>query len=119
MATKAARKIHTKSVAKEEKSSGWDLCLWEGTKMKRRLCRDRRLSRGMSGLRQELNVPVLGSYAGKTRYPWLLGELLRQVERLEKTRHHLWAFMGVAYPQRGWREICPCCGHIGTPPNLR
>ena len=25
MATKAARKIHTKSVAKEEKSSGWDL----------------------------------------------------------------------------------------------
>ena len=37
MATKAARKIHTKSVAKEEKSSGWDLCLWEGTQKGREI----------------------------------------------------------------------------------
>jgi hypothetical protein len=35
--TKAARKIHTKSFAREEKSSGWDLCLWEGTQKRREI----------------------------------------------------------------------------------
>ena len=65
-----------KKKQKKPKTLSWDLCYWEGTKTKRRLYRDRHLSRAMSGLSQRLNVPVLGSYAGETRYPWLLGELL-------------------------------------------
>ena len=37
LATKAAINIHTKSVAREEKLSGWGLCLWEGTQKRREI----------------------------------------------------------------------------------